>query len=40
MKLNSPDYYDVDKERAIRDFLMRIDHYKETYETLCDDFDR
>ncbi|XP_030829073.1 6-phosphofructo-2-kinase/fructose-2,6-bisphosphatase isoform X1 [Strongylocentrotus purpuratus] len=40
VKLNSPDYYDIDKERAIRDFLQRIEHYKETYQSLSDDHDR
>ncbi|XP_072176494.1 6-phosphofructo-2-kinase/fructose-2,6-bisphosphatase-like [Diadema setosum] len=40
VKLNSPDYYDIDKEKAIKDFLQRIDHYKETYESLSDDHDR
>ncbi|XP_041459508.1 6-phosphofructo-2-kinase/fructose-2,6-bisphosphatase-like isoform X3 [Lytechinus variegatus] len=40
VKLNSPDYYDINKEKAIKDFLQRIEHYKETYQSLSDDHDR
>ncbi|KAL1137606.1 hypothetical protein AAG570_009302 [Ranatra chinensis] len=34
VKVNSPDYQNMDRERALSDFLLRIDHYKEKYEPL------
>lgn len=34
VKVHGPDYKDIDKEEAIKDFLKRIDHYKEVYETM------
>jgi len=34
VKLTSPDYLDCDKETALQDFLKRIDHYKDCYQTI------
>lgn len=34
VKLNSPDYRDMDKEKAKEDFLKRIEHYRQRYETI------
>ena len=30
----SPDYTDMDTSRALEDFLQRIEHYKDEYESL------
>ena len=40
MKVTSPDYKDMDKEKAVEDFKMRIDHYKEMYEPIDEDIDK
>ena len=40
VKLGSPDYKDKDKEEAINDFTLRIDHYKSSYEPLDETLDR
>jgi len=34
VKINSPDYKEIDKEHALKDFISRIDHYKEVYEIM------
>ncbi|XP_065558084.1 6-phosphofructo-2-kinase/fructose-2,6-bisphosphatase-like isoform X2 [Artemia franciscana] len=34
VKVNSPDYMGIDQEKALEDFLKRIQHYQERYETL------
>ena len=34
VKINSPDYLGINKEEAVQDFLQRIDHYHEQYQTL------
>ncbi|PKK79959.1 bifunctional 6-phosphofructo-2-kinase/fructose-2,6-bisphosphate 2-phosphatase [Rhizophagus irregularis] len=36
VKLSSPDYKDMDPERAAEDFRARISHYKEAYETITE----
>lgn len=34
MKVNSPDYRNMNTDSALRDFLQRITHYEERYEPL------
>ncbi|KAI5709773.1 hypothetical protein M8J75_003132 [Diaphorina citri] len=34
VKVNSPDYQDMNREAALQDFLQRIMHYEERYEAL------
>jgi hypothetical protein len=34
VKLSSPDYIGFDPDRAISDFISRIKHYEDVYETL------
>ena len=34
VKVRGPDYVNMDTEHALDDFLKRIDHYKEVYETM------
>ncbi|GAB6028097.1 6-phosphofructo-2-kinase/fructose-2, 6-bisphosphatase 1 [Chamberlinius hualienensis] len=34
VKINSPDYKDMNKDEAVKDFVMRIEHYESLYETL------
>jgi len=34
VKVHSPDYMNMDKEEALQDFLIRINHYKEVYEPM------
>lgn len=36
VKLSSPDYTDTDPDEAAIDFMARIDHYKEQYETIVE----
>lgn len=36
VKINSPDYSEMDKEAAVEDFLQRIDHYHDQYQSLCE----
>jgi 6-phosphofructo-2-kinase/fructose-2,6-biphosphatase 2 len=31
VKVNSPDYKNMNTEMALRDFLQRIEHYQEKY---------
>lgn len=37
VKLSSPDYKDMDPDLATRDFMERIKHYEEAYETITED---
>ena len=39
VKINGPDYCDVESDVAIRDFHQRIEHYKTAYETIDPDLD-
>ena len=34
VKVHSPDYVGMNKDEALQDFLQRIDHYKDQYQTL------
>lgn len=34
VKIHSPDYRDMDKDNALTDFIQRIDHYKQSYQSL------
>lgn len=34
VKINSPDYVGMDKEAAVDDFLQRIEHYYDQYQSL------
>ena len=34
VKVNGPDYRDVEPDLAMRDFNKRIEHYKDTYEPI------
>lgn len=34
VKVNSPDYKEMNTEAALQDFLQRIEHYQEKYEAL------
>ena len=36
-KARSPDYADIDADTAVRDFLARIHHYEQSYQTVTDD---
>lgn len=36
VKLSSPDYENIDPEKAVHDFKARIDHYKDHYETVTE----
>ncbi len=36
-KLHSPDYADLSPDEAVRDFLLRVSHYKSVYQTVDDD---
>lgn len=40
VKLSSPDYYKTAKEDAIKDFLLRIEHYEENYQTIDEELDK
>lgn len=37
VKLSSPDYINMDPEKAAEDFKARIEHYEEKYETITED---
>ena len=39
VKVNSPDYQGVDKETALEDFLHRIEHYTDLYETMHEELE-
>lgn len=34
LKLSGPDYQNMDKERALKDFLLRLKNYEKAYETI------
>jgi 6-phosphofructo-2-kinase/fructose-2,6-biphosphatase 2 len=34
VKISGPDYNNVNKEEALKDFLLRIKHYQDKYEPL------
>lgn len=36
VKVNSPDYRDMENEKALSDFLQRISHYEDQYESMCE----
>jgi len=40
VKITSPDYMEMDKERAVEDFKKRIAHYESIYEPLDEDIDK
>jgi len=40
VKVTSPDYKDMDKEKAVEDFKKRIDHYKAMYEPIDEVVDK
>ncbi|XP_071817755.1 6-phosphofructo-2-kinase/fructose-2,6-bisphosphatase 1-like isoform X3 [Apostichopus japonicus] len=40
VKLSSPDYYKTAQEDAIKDFLLRIQHYEDNYETIDEELDK
>lgn len=35
--MTNPDYTNMEKEDAVKDFLKRIEHYRISYETLDED---
>uniref|UniRef100_T1KGC8 6-phosphofructo-2-kinase domain-containing protein n=2 Tax=Tetranychus urticae TaxID=32264 RepID=T1KGC8_TETUR len=37
VKVHSPDYRNMAQDKALQDFLQRIEHYKEAYQTLEED---
>jgi 6-phosphofructo-2-kinase/fructose-2,6-biphosphatase 2 len=37
VKLKSPDYKDMDPEKAVEDFKARIFHYREAYESITEE---
>ena len=37
--MNGPDYEKINPESALNDFLLRIDHYQESYETLDEEIE-
>lgn len=37
VKLSSPDYVNTDKDQAKEDFMKRLSHYEETYETITEE---
>ena len=40
VKVTSPDYKGMDKEKAVDDFRRRISHYESLYEPLDEEYDR
>lgn len=40
VKVHSPDYQDMKQDEALGDFMQRIDHYKETYQTLHEEIEK
>ena len=40
VKISSPDYKNMDQDKAIEDFKSRIAHYEADYETLDEEKDR
>ena len=39
VKIFTPDYTNIDSDRAIEDFKERIKHYEEVYEPLSDNME-
>jgi len=39
VKINSPDYFGMNKDDALHDFLQRIDHYKDQYQALDEELE-
>ncbi|KAI1305859.1 6-phosphofructo-2-kinase/fructose-2,6-bisphosphatase 1 [Halotydeus destructor] len=39
VKIHSPDYTDMDKEKALNDFIKRIKHYESAYQTLDEEIE-
>ncbi|GAB6023015.1 hypothetical protein CHUAL_007105 [Chamberlinius hualienensis] len=39
VKINSPDYTDMNKDDAVQDFIMRIGHFESQYETMDEAFE-
>ncbi|KAH9522205.1 6-phosphofructo-2-kinase/fructose-2,6-bisphosphatase 2, variant 3 [Dermatophagoides farinae] len=37
VKVHSPDYRDMGQDEALRDFMVRISHYEQVYEPLCEE---
>ena len=40
MKITSPDYQGLDKDKAVEDFKERIQHYELMYEALDEEYDK
>lgn len=40
VKVSSPDYYNMNKDAVLIDFLKRIEHYQEKYEPLDEDIEK
>ncbi|RWS22798.1 6-phosphofructo-2-kinase/fructose-2:6-bisphosphatase-like protein, partial [Leptotrombidium deliense] len=40
VKIHSPDYRDMEKDKALTDFMQRIEHYKQTYQALDEERER
>ena len=40
VKVHSPDYVDMNKDEALKDFIERIEHYKMTYQTLDEEAEK
>lgn len=40
VKVHSPDYTDMNKDEALRDFTLRIEHYKATYQPLDEEMEK
>lgn len=39
VKVSSPDYANMNKEEVLADFMLRIEHYRERYEPLDEDYE-
>lgn len=39
VKVSSPDYRDMNKDEALRDFIQRIEHYQAIYQPLDEDYE-
>lgn len=40
VKVHSPDYTDMNKDEALKDFMERIEHYKVTYQSLDEELEK
>ena len=38
--MHSPDYVDMNKDEALKDFIERIEHYKVTYQSLDEESEK